>query len=170
MAALKPEVKTFIVQALACFDTPSQVVASVKEEFGIEISRQQAESHDPTKSGGRTLADKWRTLFNETRERFKSETGDIPIANKAFRLRALNRMAIEAEKKRNYPLAAQLMEQAAKESGGAYTNLQKVDHSSKDGTMTPAPAVIISDDELKAKLTELGFGRHSNQLGSKVVR
>lgn len=169
MAALKPEVKTFIVQALACFDTPSQVVAAVKEEFGIDISRQQAESHDPTKSGGKTLADKWRDLFNETRERFKSETGDIPIANKAFRLRALNRMVIEAERRKNYPLAAQLIEQAAKESGGAYTNKQIVDHSSLDGSMTPKSAIIVTDEELKQKLTELGFGRYNNQLGSKVV-
>ncbi|WP_122869605.1 DUF2280 domain-containing protein, partial [Pseudomonas viridiflava] len=40
MAALKHEVKSFIVQALACFDTPSQVVEQVKQEFSIEISRQ----------------------------------------------------------------------------------------------------------------------------------
>ncbi|WP_145961589.1 DUF2280 domain-containing protein, partial [Klebsiella pneumoniae] len=26
MAALKPEVRAFIVQELACFDTPSQIV------------------------------------------------------------------------------------------------------------------------------------------------
>lgn len=169
MAALKPEVKSFIVQALACFDTPSQVVASVKEEFGLEISRQQAESHDPTKSGGKTLADKWRVLFEETRERFKSETGDIPIANKAFRLRALNRMVIEAERRKNYPLAAQLIEQAAKESGGQYTNKQSLEHTSPDGSMSPKAAVIVTDDELKQKLTELGFGRYNNQLGSKVV-
>lgn len=153
MAALKPEVKAFIVQGLACFDTPSQVVLSVKEEFGIDISRQQAESHDPTKSGGKTLADKWRDLFNETRERFKSETGDIPIANKAFRLRALNRMAIAAEQKRNYPLAASLLEQAAKESGGAYTNKQAIEVTSPDGSMTPRSVDQTLATELANKLT-----------------
>ncbi|WP_122394290.1 DUF2280 domain-containing protein, partial [Pseudomonas amygdali] len=30
MAAITPEIKTFIVQALACFDTPSQVAEAVK--------------------------------------------------------------------------------------------------------------------------------------------
>lgn len=49
MAALNGEVKAFIVQALACFDTPSQVAEQVKKEFGLEVSRQQVESHDPTK-------------------------------------------------------------------------------------------------------------------------
>ncbi|HDT2575492.1 TPA: DUF2280 domain-containing protein, partial [Citrobacter freundii] len=53
MAALKGEVKAFIVQSLACFDTPSQVVELVKKEFGLSITRQQVESHDPTKANGR---------------------------------------------------------------------------------------------------------------------
>lgn len=33
MATLKGEVKAFIVQSLACFDTPSQVVESVKKNL-----------------------------------------------------------------------------------------------------------------------------------------
>jgi len=30
-------VKAFVVPELACFDTPPQVVASVKAEFGLEV-------------------------------------------------------------------------------------------------------------------------------------
>ncbi|WP_159198133.1 DUF2280 domain-containing protein, partial [Klebsiella pneumoniae] len=41
MAALKPEVKAAIVQMLACYDTPSQVVEAVQKDFGITITRQQ---------------------------------------------------------------------------------------------------------------------------------
>ena len=122
MAVLNNEVKAFIVQALACFDTPAQVAASVREEFGIEVSRQQCESHDPTKSAGRYLAKRWRTLFEDTRKRFREETSEIPIANRAFRLRALGRMAEKAEAMRNLALTAQLLEQAAKECGDVYVN------------------------------------------------
>lgn len=122
MAALKNEVKGFIVQALACFDTPSQVVQAVKEEFGIEISRQLCESHDPTKRAGLTLAKKWQVLFHDTRKRFREETANIPIANRAFRLRALGRMAEKAENSKNMALTAQLLEQAAKEVGDVYVN------------------------------------------------
>ncbi|MCV3851659.1 DUF2280 domain-containing protein [Pseudomonas aeruginosa] len=122
MAVLNNEVKAFIVQALACFDTPAQVAASVREEFGIEVSRQQCESHDPTKSAGRDLAKRWRTLFEDTRKRFREETSEIPIANRAFRLRALGRMAEKAESMRNLALTAQLLEQAAKECGDVYVN------------------------------------------------
>ncbi len=122
MAALSNEVKSFIVQALACFDTPSQVATAVREEFGLELTRQQCEAHDPTKRAGRDLAKKWQTLFHDTRKRFREETADIPIANRAFRLRGLARMAEKAENMRNLALTAQLYEQAAKECGDMYVN------------------------------------------------
>ena len=122
MAVLRSEVKAFIVQALACFDTPSQVVAQVKTEFGIEITRQQCESHDPTKFAGQRLAKKWAALFHEARKRFREETTDIPIANRVFRLRTLGRMAEKAENMKNMALTAQLLEQAAKEVGDVYVN------------------------------------------------
>ena len=122
MAVLRGEVKAFIVQALACFDTPSQVVTAVKTEFGIEITRQQCESHDPTKFAGRALGERWAKLFHECRDRFREETADIPIANRAFRLRTLGRMAERAESMKNMVLTAQLLEQAAKEVGDVFVN------------------------------------------------
>lgn len=122
MAALKSDVKAFIVQALACFDTPSQVSQAVKQEFDIDVTRQQVEQHDPTKRAGSHLALKWQTLFHDTRKRFREETADIPIANRAFRLRGLARMAEKAENMRNLALTAQLYEQAAKECGDMYVN------------------------------------------------
>lgn len=122
MAALRDEVKAFVVQALACFDTPSQVVTAVKVEYGLDVTRQQCEAYDPTKYVGRNLHLKWRTLFEDTRARFREETAEIPIANRAFRLRGLGRMAEKAENMRNLALTAQLYEQAAKEVGDVYVN------------------------------------------------
>jgi hypothetical protein len=142
MAALKSEVKAFIIQSLACFDTPSKVAESVKSEFGLTVSRQQVESHDPTKAAGKTLAQKWVKIFYATRERFQNEIANIPIANKSYRLRVLDRMAAATEKQKNFGMTAQLMEQAAKEVGDAYTNRQKVDHTSSDGSMAPKPTTI----------------------------
>ncbi|EOJ9645407.1 DUF2280 domain-containing protein [Enterobacter hormaechei] len=142
MAALKPEVKAFIIQSLACFDTLAIVGEAVQKQFGIKVTPQQIESHDPTKASGKGLAQKWVDLFHETRKRFQTEISDIPIANKAYRLRALDRMMNNAEKMRNMALAASLMEQAAKEVGDAYSNKQKVEHTSPDGSMTPQPTII----------------------------
>lgn len=153
MAALTIEVKAFIVQALACFDTPTQVAQSVKQEFGIEITRQHVAQNDPTKVAGANLAKKWKELFDETRRRFREEVSEIPIANKAFRLRTLDRMATKAEGMKNMALAAQLMEQAAKEMGGAYTNRQQVDHTNSDGSMvgTPTRIEIVAPSMKKAE-------------------
>jgi hypothetical protein len=124
---LNDKVKLFIIRALACYDTPSVVVDAVREEFGITLQRQSVERYDPLKYAGRDLAAKWKTEFEAARKDFKEKTADIPIANRAFRLRALNRMAQKAESMRNLPLAAQLFEQAAKEVGDVYTNKQKID-------------------------------------------
>lgn len=145
MAALSNEVKAFIVQALACFDTPAQVAASVRDEFGIEVTRQQCESHDPTKSAGRDLAKRWRTLFEDTRKRFREETAEIPIANRAYRLRALGRMVEKAESMRNLALTAQLLEQAAKEVGDVYVNRQTKVDSPLDNAVPTSVQVTVMD-------------------------
>ncbi|EPD1509029.1 DUF2280 domain-containing protein [Klebsiella pneumoniae] len=133
MAALKPEVRAFIIQELACFETPSQIVESVQKEFKVQVTRQQVASHDPTKAAGKGLAKKWVDLFNDLRDRFLNEISDIPIANKAYRLRVLQRMSTTAEGMKNLGMTAQLLEQAAKEVGDAYTNKLKVESTGKDG-------------------------------------
>ncbi|AWQ18463.1 hypothetical protein C1N63_06280 [Pantoea ananatis] len=147
MATLKGEVKAFIVQSLACFDTPSMVVESVKKEFGISITRQQVESHDPTKSNGKGLAKKWVEMFNDTRNRFQTEIADIPIANKAYRLRTLDRMATRTETMKNFALTAQLIEQAAKEVGDAYTNRLKVESTGANGGPIKTESVSLTSED-----------------------
>lgn len=127
--------KAFVVQALARFDTPTQVAEKVKEEFGLDVSRQLVHAYDPTKYAGRNLSEDLRRLFEDTRAHFLKAVDEIPIANKAMRLDSLNRMAARAEKQGNLGLAARLHEQAAKEMGGQFTN--RVDHTSSDGSMSP---------------------------------
>ncbi len=130
-AKLSDEAKTFIVQALACFDSPSVVAAAVKKELGLDVSRQLVESHDPNKKAASGLAPKWRLLFEETRKAFLEDTAAIAISHRAVRLRALQRMAEKAETQGNMVLAANLLEQAAKEVGDSYTNRRQI--SGPDG-------------------------------------
>lgn len=137
MATLNDKVKAFIVQGLATYQTPSQIVTAVKNDFGLETSRQQVESYDPTKRAGQSCAKKWKELFEATRKKYQEDFSDIAIANKAYRLNMLCRMAREAEQSKNRPLAASLLEQAAKEMGEVFTNKQKLDHQSSDKSMTP---------------------------------
>lgn len=147
MAALKPEVRAFIIQELACFETPSQIVESVQKEFKVQVTRQQVASHDPTKVAGKGLAQKWVELFNLTRDRFLNEISDIPIANKAYRLRVLDRMATKTEGMKNFSLTAQLIEQAAKEVGDAYTNKLKVESTGKDGGPIKTETTNLTADQ-----------------------
>ncbi|WP_312416664.1 DUF2280 domain-containing protein [Shinella sp.] len=147
---LSDEVKAFIIQSLACFDGLAVVVAAVKREYGIEISKQLCESHDPTKKAGAKLGERWRVLFDETRKSFLEDTSTIAISHRAVRLRALQRMADKAEGQGNMVLASSLLEQAAKEVGNSYTNHRKLDHTSSDGTMTPPPSeirIVAADDD-----------------------
>lgn len=92
MAALKEPVKIFIVQSLACFETPQQVADAVQQRFGIEVDRRQCEGYDPTKYTGRNLSKKLKDLFERTREDFKQNIEDIPIANKVFHFKELQKM------------------------------------------------------------------------------
>lgn len=119
MAALKEPVKMFIVQSLACFETPQQVVEAVKQEYKLEISRQQVALYDPTKVAGRNLSKKLKDLFNRTRKDFRENIEDIAIANKAFRLRELQKMYEDSG--RNKRLKQNLLKQAFQETDGRVT-------------------------------------------------
>lgn len=119
---LSDEARTFVVQALACHDAPSVVTAALKKEFGVSITPQGVEAYDPTKRAGRKLAMKWRVLFEATRKAFLEDQTAVAVSHRVVRLRALQRMADKAETMGNIALAAQLLEQAAKETGNAYTN------------------------------------------------
>ncbi|PSH68610.1 hypothetical protein CU102_12675 [Phyllobacterium brassicacearum] len=116
------DVKTRVVQCLACFDPPSVVVKSIKADFGIDISAQAVETYDPNKVAGKRLSKRFRELFEATRKAFLEDTATIAISHRAVRLRALQRMAEKAETQGNMVLAASLMEQAAKEVGDSFTN------------------------------------------------
>lgn len=71
---------------------PQQVVKAVKQEYKIEITRQQVALYDPTKVAGRNLSKKLKDLFTRTCKDFRANIEDIAIANKAFRLKELQGM------------------------------------------------------------------------------
>ncbi|HHI0524546.1 DUF2280 domain-containing protein [Klebsiella quasipneumoniae subsp. quasipneumoniae] len=147
MAALSTEVKAFIVQSLACFESPTKVIELVKAEYGIDVSRQQVSQYTPGNAMAAKLSQKWIDLFNATRKRFQNEIADIPIANKAYRLRVLDRMATNAEKMKNYGMTSQLLEQAAKDVGDAYSNKLKVESTGKDGGPIKTETVAMTPQE-----------------------
>jgi hypothetical protein len=151
MAKLDDKCRAAIVQALACFDTPTQVVEQIRDEFGIAITRQQVQAYDPTKAAAaKGIAKKWRALFEVTRAEFLKSATKIPIANQSFRLRSLQRLHELAVNRRNAQLAAQILEQAAKETGGMFTNRREI--GGPNGGPIPVKAEhlhTMSDDDLE---------------------
>jgi hypothetical protein len=130
---LSNEQKVFVVQALASFDSAHEVAKMVKEAFGITIAPQSIEFYDPTKKAGENVADRWRKLFWATREAFLKEEAAIGISHRVVRMRKLQRQVDLNEQRGNSAMVAQLLEQAAKEMGNAYSNKHRLEHTGKDG-------------------------------------
>lgn len=81
MAALRKEVKLFIVRSLAQFNTPEETAKLVNEEYkNLNVSRQQCERYDPTKRAGKDLSVELKTEFELTRKEFLGKPENIPIA------------------------------------------------------------------------------------------
>jgi hypothetical protein len=153
MATLVDEVKAFIVQRLACWDSPKQVAAAVTEEFRIKMDRRQVEKYDATRAGKKP-AKKWVALFTATRNRFEDTIDEIPAAKKAVRVRRLDRMALKAEESGNFPLAKELLETVAKEVGGAFTNRRELTGAG-GGPIQAKVDGVLSAEEMAARLRTL---------------
>ena len=119
MARLRKEVQTYIVRSLAQFNTPQETVVLVKEEFGIDVTRQQCEAYDPTKRTGKDLSASLKKEFEETREEYLDKPKNIPIANQTVRLEAYQRLINKAK---SPVMALKILKQAAEDVGGKYTN------------------------------------------------
>lgn len=143
MAELTEDVKRYIVQALACFDSPKTISEAVLEEFGVDVPRMQVAKYDPTKVAGSNLSKKWRDLFAATREEWRKGLTEVPIANRVFRLRVLDRLAAKAERMKNMGLTAALLEQAAKEVGDAYVNKGRASGGAGGEGDEPPPTQVI---------------------------
>ena len=145
MATLKEPVKIFIVQSLACFETPQQVADAVREKYGIEIDRQQVASYDPTKATCRGISKALKKIFDETRQAFRENIDDIAIANKAFRLRELQKMYDDSG--RNKRAKQNLLKQAFQETDGRVTK-QEITGANGEPLKTETTTTVDASPEL----------------------
>lgn len=132
----------FIVTRLACFATPTEVAEEFEEAFGHEISRGQAGYYNPTTPNSK-MAGKWKDLFEETRARYIAEAAEVGVAHQRYRLEQLQKLygkALRAGRAGNVKLAMEILEQAAKEEGGAFTNRSKVEH---DGQIKTSGVLLV---------------------------
>lgn len=127
---LTNEQKEWLVCHYACFWTTEKVLDQFKEEFGFRPEPGAAIKYNLNNLTEDEIAQRRKTIWIEThrraREAFEASIRDIPIASPTYRVQQLNTMFEQAYSRRNFMLAAKLLEQAAKETGGAFTNKREV--------------------------------------------
>ncbi len=155
MARLNKRVKLYIVRSLATYETPTETARGVQEEFGIEVTKQQCEAYDPTKKTGQDLSEEFKTEFYRIRREMNQNLESIPIANIAYRLRRLQRFIDLEQFKENPVIVPSLLEQAAKEVGGLYTNRKEITGAGGGPVKTentdkpPEAKPVFTPDQLK---------------------
>lgn len=154
MAALKKEVKLFIVRSLAVFNTPTETAELVNQEYGIKVTKQQCEKYDPTKRAGENLSEQLKNDFEKTREMFLGKPEAIPIANLAVRLQRLENQYQKHSK--NRVAALNILRQAAEDVGGKYTNKTELTGAGGD-PLNPEPVthVVATPEQIRQVLNEL---------------
>jgi hypothetical protein len=150
MAKLTEPMQLAIVKALACYDTPTEVVEQMKNDFGVTITRQQVAKYDPTKAAGEKVSPKLRAVFDAAQAAFLTDMQAIPISNLSYRLRRLQHAFERAQLQKNIPLVMQLLEQAAKECGGIFTNRRELTGKGGAPIAQAHNVHIVSRDELAA--------------------
>lgn len=126
MARLNKRVKLYIVRSLATFESPTETAKGVQEEFGIQVTKQQCEAYDPTKKTGQDLSEELKKEFFKIRKDINKNLEAIPIANVYYRLSRLQKFIDHDRFKENPVIVPSLLEQAAKEMGGLYTNRKEI--------------------------------------------
>lgn len=130
MAELTEDQKRQIVVGFAHFKSPAEIRALMREEHGLELEFRQITTYDPQRANFEA-SDKWREIFDIHRNAYLEDVKAIPISSQAYRLNVLQEELTKARKMNNAILAAQLLEQAAKEMGGLLTNARSLDVNDK---------------------------------------
>lgn len=130
MARLKKHEKLFIVRSLAKFMTPTQVVEDIKEKLNIDVTPQQVECYDPTKTAGADLSQEFVDIFHGARKQYiEQPIYNIEGANDIIQLKILSDLLIA--KKTNVVMAIKLSDQIQKIVKGFYE--KKIEITGKDG-------------------------------------
>lgn len=160
MAKLTEEQKTFLVCGFARWSVRADLMRAFEDEFGFRPDRQQLDNYNLDGWRARRTADgrkdpmkKWRPLFEQTRKDHLARVNAIPVANQAHRLTLLNKMIEDAMTKGAIRLAADLLEQAAKEAGGAFTNTREV-RGNLNHKHDIEPEVVITAENKRRMLAD----------------
>ena len=119
---LSLDAKTYIVRALACRERPTDILAHLQEHFDVSVDRKALSHYDP-RLNDKLDAD-LKKLYEKESSDFWAEKNFEPINSLNFRQRL--RMELFEQAGRNLKLKLEILEQAAKDEGGLYSNRREV--------------------------------------------
>lgn len=147
--------RAFITEQLACFLSPSETAEAVNEKFGIVVSRQAMERYDPHKHAGRRIAQRWKDLFEHTRQAFLDDVAArVPESYRSVRVQELARASRIFKKNLNYLAMAKMLERIAKEVGGGFTNRTELTGKER-GPIKFTAIDDMTDDQIDQELRRL---------------
>jgi hypothetical protein len=121
----KPD-KEQIVVLLGQNKRPFEVVAIMREERGVETSVDQVLTYDPRSSRFKADREKWTPIFEAAVEAYANDIKAVVVAKQTWRLNELHDLYKKAKAAKNIKLAAELLEQIARETGGNFTNAREL--------------------------------------------
>lgn len=151
---IRHAVKLEIVRRLAAFDSAVSVALKIRDEFGVDVTRQAIEKYDPTARAGRNLSKSLREEFDRARKAAIADVDGIAIAHRAVRLRQLQRLALKAEAAGDIGQATACLRQAAMEVGDAFTNTRKIGNSEDKPFRVRTLAEFYCDAETERRTLE----------------
>ena len=84
----------YVVARLAAFDSPLEVARSVRDRFGISITRNSIRRYDPTRYP--KCAARWKELFYAARHAMLRNKGQAAALDRAVRVRGRVRTVLRA--------------------------------------------------------------------------
>src|SRR5207302_752693 len=98
--------------------------------------------YDPTTAFGSAVGEKWKQLFEATREQFLNDVGRVPVMNKAYRAHRLQEILDKEMTRENTVGARDTLKQAAEEEGGVFTNRREL--TGAGGKDLPIAALTVT--------------------------
>jgi hypothetical protein len=130
---LTEDAQIYVVTALAVWRPLEEILKTLRDDFGVTDYTQQAISYyRPTSA---KCPERWKLLHAKARAEFTSRAAEIGIANPAYRLAERHRLyeLTVSRPAPNVSLAIEQLNDAARESGGQFTNRQRVEESGPNG-------------------------------------
>lgn len=154
---LKAEQKIFIVIRFAAGLRAQEIANELKERFDLTVDRQTVWLYDLWRPDVRKEFERKSPAlvqcFDTARAALADYITTVALANTDIRVRALERLYDDVVSNRygvNHERALKILEQIAKETGGAYSAKQQIEHSGSVVIERP-----LSDDDRIAGVVAL---------------